>query len=143
MIYLVYTSRATRPLAEMDLVGLLKQCKANNERNGITGLLLYHQGVFMQLLEGQEEAVHACYRRISNDPRHKDIIQLVEKPLRLRYFESWAMAFENLTGIDQTTLEGFDSFLTRPFSPQELGSNLHEGLFLLLSFKRSAASIKP
>jgi hypothetical protein len=143
MIYLVYTSRATRPFAEKDLLGLLNQSKVNNERAGITGLLLYNNGVFMQLLEGQEEAVHSCYQRIRNDPRHKDVIQLVEKPLRLRYFDRWTMAFENLSNPDPSKVDGFNSFLSRPFSPQDLGSNLHEGLFLLLSFKKTAASMKP
>ncbi|RYZ85777.1 MAG: BLUF domain-containing protein [Proteobacteria bacterium] len=151
MIYLMYTSVATKPFSEDELTELLTQSKANNQSQGITGLLLYREGLFMQLLEGPEEAVHDCYRRICADPRHKDILLLLEKSSSGRLFGHWAMAFEKVENafkqqeqlqpkeqqLEQQDLEGFSPFLSQPFSTKELGNEFNEGLFLLLSFKKN------
>ncbi|RYZ83014.1 MAG: BLUF domain-containing protein [Proteobacteria bacterium] len=148
MIYLIYTSVATKPFFEDELTELLNQSKANNQACGITGLLLYRDGLFMQLLEGPQEAVRDCYTRISADPRHRDILLLVEKPSNSRLFEDWAMAFEKVEkaqdelenqAIDDREIEGFSRFLSQPFSVSELGNDFNEGLFLLLSFKKNMA----
>lgn len=138
MIYLIYTSVATQPFTEEELVELLRQSKTNNQSQGITGLLLYREGLFMQLLEGPEERVRACYQKICSDPRHRDILLLLEKPSEERFFGDWAMAFQKVeTAHEERDIEGFSPFLSRPFSTAELGSEVNEGLFLLLSFKKN------
>ncbi|RYG70711.1 BLUF domain-containing protein [bacterium] len=141
MIYLIYSSVATHPMNEDALIELLRQSRVKNEAGGITGLLLYREGLFMQLLEGPEGAVRSCYERICRDPRHHDILMLLEKPSRQRLFGGWAMAFEKIEkALDQGNgddLEGFSQFLSHPFSPTEFGTHFNEGLFMLLSFKKN------
>ena len=139
MIYLVYSSTATRSMSEADLVEILSQSRTNNAKHSLTGMLLYQNGYFIQLLEGPEAAVRDCYTRIQTDPRHTDILTLVEKPLRRRYFPEWSMAFQHVTSPEQDPEQdedGFSEFLSAPYSSEELGPELNEGLFLLLSFKR-------
>lgn len=136
MMYLVYTSVATQPLSEEELADLLQQSKSNNQQSGITGLLLYREGLFMQLLEGPEDEVLNCYDRIRADPRHHDILKLVENLTRRRLFADWAMAFEHVSQAMEAE-EGFSDFLKEPFSSDELGEELNDGLFLLLSFKKN------
>ena len=76
MIRMVYISSAVRLMTDAELVSLLRQCRANNEKAGITGMLLYKGGNFMQALEGPEEDVDRLQRRIETDPRHTGIITL-------------------------------------------------------------------
>ena len=74
MIYLVYLSAASYPYAHEDLKEILLKSRRNNEARNITGLLLYHEGSIIQVLEGEKEQVHSLYQTISRDPRHKNIL---------------------------------------------------------------------
>ena len=62
MIRIVYISIATRPMGEEKLVELLQQCRENNRQRNVTGMLVYRDGAFLQLLEGGEDAVTAADR---------------------------------------------------------------------------------
>ncbi len=64
MFFLVYVSSATRPFSGEDLRALLATCRKNNAELGVTGMLLYKDGNFMQVLEGDEEAVRGLYEKI-------------------------------------------------------------------------------
>lgn len=76
---LVYVSAASRLLSQSELVALLAESREHNSRQGITGLLLYRDGDFMQLLDGEELAVRQLFERIARDPRHRGAIVLVEE----------------------------------------------------------------
>ena len=67
---LLYSSAATYPMKDEDLVEILKQSRAHNQANDITGMLLYHNESFMQYLEGERDEVLALYDRIAVDNRH-------------------------------------------------------------------------
>ena len=104
---LAYISSSIHLLAPEDLENVLAASRHNNEADGITGLLLYHDGNFFQALEGPEDAVQACYRRIRNDPRHKDCITLISEAASGRLFADWAMAYVPYSALDQTDRDGF------------------------------------
>ncbi len=106
MLNLVYSSTAVRPFSEDDLTGLLHQARAKNVRLGITGLLLYKNGTFMQALEGEESKVRALYATIRADPRHHHIVTLVDLPIAQPRFADWSMGFENLDDIALESLTG-------------------------------------
>jgi hypothetical protein len=97
---IVYISTATRPLEDGELVDLLLQCRRNNDRDGITGMLLYKDGVFVQALEGPRFAVRACFERIRRDERHQDLSVLVDQAIRERTFSDWSMGFRSVTAAD-------------------------------------------
>jgi hypothetical protein len=94
MYYLIYTSTAIVPPTEADMAQILLSSDRNNGRNGITGLLLYHLGSYVQLLEGDEAIVTATFNRIARDPRHYGIRKLGFGNSDKRYFPDWRMAFE-------------------------------------------------
>jgi len=77
-LFLVYVSSATLPFSGEDLRALLATCRENNAELGVTGMLLYKDGNFMQVLEGDEQAVRGLYARIAADPRHGGEITLQE-----------------------------------------------------------------
>lgn len=92
MIYhLLYFSVASRPPKKEDIDGILNQSVENNRKNGITGMLMYRTGFFIQLLEGEEENVKALYQKIEKDQRHRDSKILLEYTDQSRIFPQWYM----------------------------------------------------
>ncbi|OUE07395.1 hypothetical protein C5B94_14890 [Clavibacter michiganensis] len=112
----VYTSTATRHLTDDDLAELLGQCVRNNERAGLTGLLLHRDGRFMQVLEGPDDAVEAVFATIAADPRHTDVRQLLDERITARRFPAWSMGFRTVDDSTVRRLDGYDDFLDRPAS---------------------------
>jgi hypothetical protein len=88
----LYHSRATAPLPETELRDLLTRARAYNAAHGISGLLLYSDGCFVQVLEGDEAAVKDVYARIQRDPRHQ-VVVTVREGLGPRRFADWGMGF--------------------------------------------------
>ena len=70
VLQLGYASAATVEFSDDDLRELLAKSRSNNMAAGITGMLLYHEGSFLQVLEGPSEAVEHLYARIRRDKRH-------------------------------------------------------------------------
>ena len=93
---LVYVSSAVRLLSEAELAHLLDRARARNAREGITGVLLYAQGNFMQYLEGPPSGMATVYDIIKADPLHRGIIELLREPIAAREFSDWAMAFRDI-----------------------------------------------
>ncbi len=100
MVNLVYASTAVKQFSADELTELLRRSREKNGRLGITGLLLYKRGEFMQALEGEEASVRALYSIIRVDPRHRNVITLVDVPVAQRRFSDWTMGFENLDEAD-------------------------------------------
>jgi hypothetical protein len=97
LITLVYTSMATRPITEKDLLDILEASRRNNTADEITGLLLYHNGNFMQVLEGPRANVEHTYQRIARDKRHQYVVTVLKQPITDRAFGAWKMSFVNLS----------------------------------------------
>ena len=93
MLRLIYSSRAAREMTVNDLEQILGVSRARNALAGITGLLLYRDGIFLQCLEGGEMAVRETYARIQRDPRHNRLLHLIEERIEQRSFPDWAMEF--------------------------------------------------
>ena len=93
MLYqVIYSSRARSPLSEASLRTILEGARTRNAARHITGALLYVDGAFLQVLEGEREAVQALMQRIAADPRHTDLKVFFEAEVEARLFEAWAMA---------------------------------------------------
>ena len=76
---------------EPSLAGILLDARRCNTRDGISGALVCRHDIFVQLLEGSEDAVRATFRRISRDDRHVNVVQLVGEAVSERLFGDWAM----------------------------------------------------
>jgi hypothetical protein len=105
--HLIYQSTATRPMADADLHALLAQARAFNAAHHITGVLLYHEGQFVQVMEGEQATVRPLYDKICGDPRHRAVVKLADRELAGRSFGEWSMAFRPVQAADFATLAGF------------------------------------
>ncbi|MDF7811633.1 BLUF domain-containing protein [Hymenobacter sp. YC55] len=92
----LYHSRATSLPSEADLVDLLESSRRFNAEHQITGLLLYSEGRYVQVLEGPEADVRALYGRIKADTRHEHVVTVLEGPEPQRRFADWRMGFGQL-----------------------------------------------
>jgi hypothetical protein len=108
---LAYVSRAVADFDRAALLQLLERSRASNTAAGLTGLLLFRSGQFLQVLEGERERVHALYDRIRLDPRHAGLVQVHGRDVAARDFPDWSMGFFDLA--DPTLLErpGFSALL--------------------------------
>lgn len=100
LVRLIYVSRAHQPLSPEALATLMKSSRAYNTDAGITGVLMYADGVFLQLLEGGRAAVNTLYNRITRDSRHHDVVLLSYADVGERRFAGWAMGQANVSRLN-------------------------------------------
>lgn len=89
----VYTSAETTVFDDEDLEALLVHARDRNEKAGITGVLLYRRGRFVQYLEGGEREVRALIERIASDPRHTGVRVIIDDRYTTRHFPHWTMGY--------------------------------------------------
>jgi len=85
---------------EAELGPILASAVRHNKEDGITGMLLYSGGNFLQVLEGDEAQVRATYERICRDPRHRNVSKLTEEQVPERHFSDWSMGYRQLGAQD-------------------------------------------
>ena len=134
LYHLIYQSQALTTFSQSELSELMLQCHAYNMAHGLTGMLLHApNGQFLQVLEGEAEAVrHLYYRRIATDPRHEHLIVLGEGPSNTQVFQDWCMSFR--AGPDALGLPGYVPPGTAYFRVCNLVRATPELLRLLLDF---------
>lgn len=89
---LMYQSEAIESLTNEDVDEIIATSKKNNTQKNITGFLVFDNGQFIQLLEGEEKAVKDLYEnKIKNDPRHKNS-RLIREGNGKRMCSHWSMA---------------------------------------------------
>jgi hypothetical protein len=113
VLSIAYVSAALIEFSEDDIAALLTTSRANNERHGLTGALLYHRGRFVQMLEGPDETVRARFDVIAADPRHRNVQTMREQRIAERQFPEWTMGFRPVSNESVRTLEGFEDFFGR------------------------------
>ncbi len=91
LVRLLYVSRAIDSQAESATESILNSAKAHNLNNGITGVLCYGGGIFLQALEGGRKQVNELYTHIVKDPRHQDVVLLAYEEIEERRFGGWTM----------------------------------------------------
>ena len=117
ILQLIYISAETYRFDPEDLKILLQKARENNEQLGISGMLVYHEGSFLQILEGPEEDVMALYNKINRDRRHGEVKLLLRSVETERKFHDWSMGFVNIDDEGTTRkLTGFKDFFRRGFS---------------------------
>lgn len=97
---LLYRSRQAYAFGADDLLRLLLAARRHNGDSGITGMLLFREGDFMQLLEGTVADVDALYARIAEDPRHRDLDMLQATDAAERMMPGWRMAYAQVPRLD-------------------------------------------
>lgn len=111
LIQTIYASRASEKFVEAELTDLMQQAKTNNLRAELTGMLLYCEGNFFQVLEGEEDAVLSVYESIKKDARHSDMVKIIEEGIPERAFGDWSMGLMTATRKElEDEVEGFNDF---------------------------------
>ena len=112
MLQVIYRSRSiiAAPLQDMEVRAIVSASERNNKNNNITGFLLFDQQWFVQVLEGDEEAIRATYEKIRRDARHTDLTVLSEREVRARAFPEWSMgaAIRSAQNADVFDRHGID-----------------------------------
>lgn len=114
MVQLLYASASRYEFTSDELSELLERARARNQADGVSGVLLYHEGSFLQILEGPEEAVEATYERIGKDKRHGRVVVLQRSVVTARSFEGWSMGCIKPADPKAAAVfakEGFSDFL--------------------------------
>lgn len=104
LVRLMYASRAADSVNSDDLAAILKKSKANNPPIGVTGVLCFSDGIFLQVLEGGRSPVSGLYNRIACDPRHSDVVLLSYEEIGERSFAGWSMGQVNLSRLNPALL---------------------------------------
>ena len=135
LFHLGYVSSETQDFSPDALIALLTEAREANAKRAVTGLLLYREGSFYQVLEGAEADVMSTFNGIERDPRHGSVRVLFKGETSAREFADWQMGFLNLDGLDIDSLGGFSDFLSRDAQPQEFLESLSRGKKLALMFR--------
>lgn len=90
---LIYISTAVDDLSYTDIREILEVSRRNNARDNITGVLIYREGYFLQILEGDKNRIHQLVETIKEDDRNYKLRVLIEGEIENRLFDTWSMAF--------------------------------------------------
>ncbi len=104
LVRLLYASRAVPAIDQDALVAILRKSKANNPNTGITGVLCFSEGIFLQVLEGGRDAVNKLYNRVASDTRHTEVTLLCYEEIGERRFAGWSMGQVNMGRLNPALL---------------------------------------
>jgi hypothetical protein len=121
MYQVFYSSAALTQFSDAELTALLAVARVNNGRLGVTGMLLYHDGSFLQALEGEENVVERLYAKIGSDKRHHRVVALLRRQVDARYFDQWQMGFASMKTVP-TNMPGYSDYLKLRGNPVESGN---------------------
>jgi Sensors of blue-light using FAD len=103
LVRLLYASRAVDTSPEA-IESILAQARQHNSLTGITGILCYGGGIFLQCIEGGRMQVSDLFGHIQRDARHKDVALLHFEEIFERRFGGWSMGQVNLSKLNHTLL---------------------------------------
>jgi hypothetical protein len=127
LVRLMYVSRAVPAVDQEELLAILRKSKANNPALGITGVLCFSEGIFLQVLEGGRSAVNRLYNRIASDHRHTQVELLGYEEIGERRFAGWAMGQVNMSRLNPALLLKYSE--TATLDPYAVSGQVSMALF--------------
>jgi EAL domain-containing protein (putative c-di-GMP-specific phosphodiesterase class I) len=113
LIHLIYSSAAAHDFSTNDLTALLEKSKINNNGLGVTGMLLYTDNSFFQILEGERDTVQQLFfDKISKDMRHTKVVMIVNEAIAKRSFGDWSMGYASISPEEVGQIVGLNDFFT-------------------------------
>jgi len=109
---IMYSSQATEPMTVTGLEAILTDARTGNEARNVTGALVYVDGVFFQIIEGDKDVVHNLMASIASDSRHQSVKIFYEAEVDVRAFESWRMAYLRATAEQMSKWAGLPGTAT-------------------------------
>ena len=104
LVRLLYVSRALDPNASGATDSILAVAREHNMANGITGILCYGGGIYLQAIEGGRNQVNNLYGQIVSDKRHTDVVLLNYEEIAERRFGGWTMGQVNLSKLNTSVV---------------------------------------
>jgi hypothetical protein len=104
LVRLMYASRAVPAVDQEELLAILRKSKAHNPALGVTGVLCFSEGIFLQVLEGGRSAVNRLYNLIATDSRHTQVELLSYEEVGERRFAGWSMGQVNMARLNPALL---------------------------------------
>jgi hypothetical protein len=127
LVRMMYASRAVPAVDQEELITILRQSKANNPAIGVTGVLCFSGGIFLQVIEGGRSAVNRLYNRIAADPRHTEVEVLLYEEIGERRFASWSMGQANMSRLNPSLLLKYSA--TATLDPYSVSGSVSLALF--------------
>jgi hypothetical protein len=122
LVRLLYASRLADTESATTTESILAQSRSHNPASGITGILCYGGGIFLQALEGGRQQVSALYGHIQKDVRHKDVVLLHYEEIMERRFGGWTMGQVNVAKLNTSILM---KYYEKPeFNPYSVSGNV-------------------
>jgi hypothetical protein len=104
LVRLLYVSRALDPDTSAATDSILSVAREHNMANGITGILCYGGGIYLQAIEGGRSQVNTLYGHIVRDKRHADVELLSYEEITERRFGGWTMGQVNLSKLNTSVV---------------------------------------
>lgn len=120
---IIYSSVSSTPMQLEELETLLEHARSSNARQGITGALVYVDGLFLQILEGEEQSVQRLMAKISGDIRHETVTVLQEGEISYPVFSDWKMAYVSATADQVAQWIGLAKTTQLPDLLKDLGQD--------------------
>lgn len=136
---LIYTSDAAEGLTDADLQAILESARRNNVQWGLTGMLLFGRGHFIQVLEGPDEAIETLMSRIAADARNTALRRLMERVIEAPEFADWSMGFHHLSESDWAHHPAVNRFFDVPSDMSHFMASGSPARFMLQAFRDLAA----
>ena len=121
-----------------DVNQILASSRKNNDRDNITGALLFNSGCFAQVLEGPLDKVEAAFERIQQDERHGEVSLLALDPIAARSFPNWAMGYVGASSAQATRFSAIGQ--ESGFDPARLSGDQVHSLLKDLAVEEEAAA---
>jgi len=134
---LIYQSFSVKHLIQADLERILEESYSRNVEFQISGCLIYHNRMFIQVLEGKEEHVLQLMDNIRKDDRNKDVQVIHQGKIKERGFLGWRMSFIHTDNISLKRKGGFSTFLESDFEPNHINDFKTLSKSILISLKKT------
>jgi hypothetical protein len=100
MIQVLYSSKTKTDISQNEINDILEVSRKNNQKNKVTGILLYRNREFLQLLEGERINVYYTLKKIMEDQRHTNVNVFYENEIQKSLFNNWSMAFKSESDLN-------------------------------------------
>ena len=105
MYFIIYSSYSALTFNDEDINSLLHQSRERNQKLGVTGMLLFFDEKFIQLIEGNKSEVKMLYHNILEDSRHRNVVILKQGDIDDRFFPHWSMGFKTVSIANMASLQ--------------------------------------
>lgn len=124
---MIYASTSSHALTSSELDAIASKAHGQNAAEGLTGMLLYGDHSFFQVLEGPDEKIEDMKKRIWDDPRHRGISEFQDIPIEAPVFSDWSMGCYRIDGVPSSsaiwTIDNFDTISQH--LPTETPADMH------------------